>query len=146
MRSRDRENGANKVDEGTIELPEDVYGFGMLAIVVKNLKPGEALSAHAIAFTPKPRVLKLAVTPDGEESVTIEGLGRKTQRYQAKAELGGAVGAVASVTHKQLPPLHIWMAGEPTPTFVRFDGPVYADGPIWRVELAAPRWADDTRR
>jgi hypothetical protein len=38
------------------------------------------------------------------------------------------------------------MAGEPVPTFVRFDGPFYPDGPIWRVELAAPHWPDAARR
>jgi hypothetical protein len=38
------------------------------------------------------------------------------------------------------------MAGEPMPTFVRFDGPLYPDGPIWRVELAAPHWSTDRRK
>ena len=146
VQTHDRQKGARKVDEGTIELPEDVYGFGMLALLLKNLEPGEAITAHALAFTPKPRVLKLAVTPDGEENVTIHGLGRKTQRYRAKAELGGALGAVASVANKQPPPLRIWMAGEPIATFVRFDGPFYPDGPIWRVQLAAPHWTDDVAK
>ena len=76
---------------------------------------------------------------------TIQGLTRTTSRYLAKAELGGALGVVASVAGKQPPALHYWMAGDPIPTFVRFDGPFYADGPIWRVELAAPHWTDDTR-
>jgi hypothetical protein len=32
------------------------------------------------------------------------------------------------------------MAGDPMPTFLRVDGPLYPEGPIWRVELAAPDW------
>jgi hypothetical protein len=64
----------------------------------------------------------------------------------AKAELGGALGVGASVVGKQPPPLRYWMAGDPVPTFLRFDGPLYPEGPIWRVELAAPQWRDDARR
>jgi hypothetical protein len=142
----DRDKGDTKVDEGELELPEDAYGFGLLAMLVRNLEPGETMAAHAIAFTPKPRLLKLEVAPDGEETVTLEGLERKTRRYVAKAELGGPLGVAASVAGKQPPPMHVWLAGDPVPTFVRFDGPFYPDGPIWRVELAAPRWRDDSRR
>ena len=98
------------------------------------------MMAHAVAFTPKPRVLKLEVSPDGEETVKAQGLPRKTSRYVAKAELGGALGAAASVTGKQPPALRYWMAGDPVPTFLRFDGPLYPEGPIWRVELVAPQW------
>ena len=146
VRARDRGRADAKVDEGTLELPDDVYPFGVLALLLKNLEPGETMTAHAVAFTPKPRLLKLAVTPDGDETVTIQGLPRKASRYVAKAELGGALGAAATVVGKQPPPLRYWMAGEPVPTFLRFDGPLYPEGPIWRVELAAPQWRNDARQ
>jgi hypothetical protein len=146
IETKERGKGDSKVDEGRIDLPEDTYALGMLAVLLKSIRPGESMMAHAVAFTPKPRVLKLEVSPDGEEAVTIHGLARKTSRYVAKAELGGALGTVASVAGKQPPPLHYWMAGDPVPTFARFDGPLYPEGPIWRVELAAPDWADDARK
>jgi hypothetical protein len=146
VRTTDKDDGDTKVDEGEIELPEDTYAFGMLALLLKNLEPGAGMTAHAIAFTPKPRVLTLEVTPDGDETVKVEGLSRKTRRYVAKARLGGALGAAATVTSKQPPDVRYWLAGEPIPTFVRVDTPFYADGPIWRVELAAPRWPANTRR
>jgi hypothetical protein len=145
VETKERGRAERKVDEGTIELPEDTYAFGMLAVLLKNLAPGESMMAHAVAFTPKPRVLKLDVSPDGEERVKVQGLLRKTSRYVAQAELGGALGTVASIAGKQPPALHYWMAGNPVPTFVRFDGPLYPEGPIWRVELAAPRWSEDDR-
>jgi hypothetical protein len=142
----DRGKGESKVDEGTIKLPEDTYALGMLALLLKNLGRGDSIMAHAVAFTPKPRVLKLDVSPDGEETVKIHGLSRKTSRYIAKAELGGTLGTVASIAGKQPPPLRYWTAGDPVPTFVRFDGPLYAEGPIWRVELSAPEWSEDARK
>ena len=132
--------------DGQLELPDDIYAFGMLAILLRNLEPGAAMAAHVLAFTPKPRILDLDVTPDGEDAVKIQGLPRKTSRYLAKARLGGVLGAAASVTGKQPPALHYWIAGDPLPTFIRFDGPFYSDAPIWRVELAAPHWPDDARR
>lgn len=142
VETKDRGKSDSKVDEGTIEVPDDAYPFGLLGLLLKNLKRGESIRAHAVAFTPKPRVLKLDVSPDGDESVSIHGLPRKTLRYVAKAELGGPLGAVASIAGKQPPALHCWMAGDPVPTFVRLDGPLYPDGPIWRAELAAPTWPD----
>jgi hypothetical protein len=144
--THDRDKDTPKVDEGELELPEDAYGFGMLAILLRNLEPGAGFTAHVVAFTPKPRILELAVTPDGEDTVTVQGLPRKTSRFLARAKLGGVLGAAASVAGKQPPALHFWIAGDPLPTFVRFDGPFYSDAPIWRVELAAPHWADDARR
>lgn len=146
VQTSDRSKGDRKVDEGTIALPDDVYGFGMLAVLLKNLNAGERVNAHVLAFTPKPRVLTLEVSPAGEDTVQIEGSARKAARYVAKSELKGALGTVASVVGKQPPALNFWLAGEPMPTFIRFDGPFYPDGPIWRVELAAPQWADDARR
>ena len=146
VRTTDKDDGDVKVDEGHIELPDDVYAFGMLAMLLKNLDAGGGMTAHAIAFTPKPRILKLEVTPDGEETVKVEGLSRKTRRYVAKARLTGPLGVGATVVGKQPPDLRYWLAGEPVPTFVRVDTPFYPDGPIWRVELAAPNWPDDARK
>ena len=146
VRTTEKDNGASKVDEGEIELPDDVYAFGMLAMLLRNLEPGETMSAHAIAFTPKPRILKLEAAPDGEETVKIEGVARKAKRYVSKAKLGGAVGVAASVTGKQPPDIRYWLAGDPVPTFVRVDCPFYPAGPIWRVELAAPRWPGAARK
>ena len=141
---RTTEKGESKVDEGEIDLPDDVYALSMLAVPLKNLEPGDTISAHAIAFTPKPRILTLEVTPDGEETVKVEGLSRKTRRYVAKAKVKGVLGAAATVVGKQPPDLRYWLAGEPVPTFVRVDCPFYPDGPIWRVEIAAPHWRDET--
>jgi hypothetical protein len=146
VETKERGKGESKVDQGTIELPEDTYALGMLAMLLKNLAPGESMMAHAVAFTPKPRVLNLEVSPGGEETVKIHGLPRKTSRYVAKAELGGALGTVASIAGKQPPALRYWMAGDPVPTFLRFDGPLYPEGPIWRVELVAPEWSEDAHK
>ena len=49
---------------------------------------------------------------------------------------------LASVTGKQPPEVHMWIAPEPAPVLVRFEGALFVDGPAWRIELGAPRWKD----
>jgi hypothetical protein len=140
VRTKERDRGDVDLDEGEIELPEDVYPFGPLAMLLENVKPGEGISGHAIAFTPKPRVLKLEIAPGVEDGVAVGGAKRKIWRYVVNAKLEGLVGVGASIMGKQPPALHYWMAGDPMPTFLRVDGPLYPEGPIWRVELVAPDW------
>jgi hypothetical protein len=141
VRTKDRSDGDVDQDEGKIEIPVDAYPFGPLALLLADVKPGEAISAHAIAFTPKPRVLKLTIAPGVEDVATVEGTKRKIRRYVVHAELEGLIGVGASVLGKQPPDMHYWMAGDPMPTFLRTDGPLYPEGPIWHVELAAPTWS-----
>ena len=140
IRTKDRDDGSVDLDEGEIELPADVYAFGPLAMLLESVRPGEGISGHAIAFTPKPRVLKLQITPGVEDRVAVEGTKRKIWRYVVNAKLEGLLGVGASILGKQPPDMHYWMAGDPMPPFLRVDCPLYPEGPIWRVELAAPAW------
>jgi hypothetical protein len=43
---------------------------------------------------------------------------------------------------KDPPDLRYWITNGPAPAFVKQEGPMYLKGPIWRVELTAPRWPD----
>jgi hypothetical protein len=144
VRTKDRDGGDVDVDEGRIEIPEDAYPFGPLALLLADVKPGETISAHAIAFTPKPRVLKLTIAPGIEDGVAVEGTKRKIRRYVVNAKVEGLLGVGASILGKQPPDMHYWLSGDPMPTFLRTDGPLYAEGPIWHVELAAPDWSRGT--
>ena len=35
---------------------------------------------------------------------------------------------------------HVWILGGETPAFVKSEGPLYPEGPSWRIELASPVW------
>ena len=43
------------------------------------------------------------------------------------------------------PDSHAWIIHETVPAFVRFEGPLSADGPVWRIETTAPRWPENGR-
>lgn len=135
-----KKDGDSDVDEGKIELPEDAYTFGPLAMLLESLEPGEGTSGHVVAFTPKPRVLEFEIVAAGQDAVPVAGAKRKTWRYVVKAKLKGIAGLGASIMGKQPPDLQYWMSDDPVRTFLRVDGPLYPEGPIWHVELGAPDW------
>jgi hypothetical protein len=53
-------------------------------------------------------------------------------------KIGGVGGLAARLTGKQAPDIQAWVLGDDAPAFVRSDGPLSPDGPIWRMELAVP--------
>jgi hypothetical protein len=97
-----------------------------------------------VVVTPKPRLVKLAISPRGEEPFSLVGSPRKAIRYEIKIELGGLAGAVAPLIGKQPPNIQIWIIGGIAPAFVREEGPLYQDGPIWTIELTSPAWPDSS--
>ena len=56
--------------QGKIEIPEDAYN-GMLCLIVKNLVPRTSDTVSIVAFTPKPRVVKLQLAPVAEDRVLV---------------------------------------------------------------------------
>ena len=45
---------------------------------------------------------------------------------------------MAPLLGKQPPDTHVWVLTGNAPAFVKFEGPIYDGGPIWRIELATP--------
>lgn len=124
--------GPEKTLSGQLDLPPDVYN-GMTATLLKNLRHGASETIHLVAFTPSPRLVKLHLTPAGDEAVRVGDAVLQATRYQVRTDLEGIVGFFASLLGKELPVLHYWIAGGEVPAFVRFEGPFFMDGPIWRV-------------
>jgi hypothetical protein len=138
---KQREKGKKDTEEfsGTVELPADVYN-GMTATILNNLAKGEIATGHLVAFTPKPRLVKTTYQPVGEDPIIIGESRRSATRYLVDLEVGGVAGVFAKVAGKEPPDLKFWILGGPPPAFVKFEGPFFVAGPIWRVELFAPRW------
>lgn len=93
-----------------------------------------------LVATPKPRLVKLEISPIGEDSFLIGGSPAKAMRYAIKIDIGGISGAIAPIIGKQPPDIHVWMIGGKAPGFLKSEGPLYEGGPIWRIELASPIW------
>src|SRR5207245_9579014 len=104
--------------------------------LLKNVQPNAPRTTVSIvAATPKPRIVKLAITPQGEEPFRIGESKRRAMHYVVKVELGGGAKLIAPLLGKQPPDIHVWILGGEAPAFVKSEGPLYLGGPIlsWSV-------------
>jgi hypothetical protein len=141
VKTKAHKDGQEKLLEGTLQLPPDVYN-GMVLTVSKNLPKGASETVHIVAFTPAPRLIKLEVIPAGEHKVLIGELAKPAVHYLFKPRLGTWLKLFATLLGDVPPDYHAWIVMGEVPAFVRFEGPLYATGPVWRVEVTSPRWPD----
>jgi hypothetical protein len=121
-------------------MPPDVAN-GIVLTLLKNIRPdAPRTTVSMVAATPKPRLVKLVISPQGEEPFSTGGFRRKAMHYVVKVEIGGLSGLVAPLLGKQPPDIHVWILGGRAPAFVKSEGPLYFGGPIWRIELTSPVW------
>ena len=140
-RSTDK-GGKAQVKSETMRLPTDLAN-GMVSIIAKNIRPETAeTKVSMVVLTPKPRVVTLAISPQGEDSYSLLGLPRKGLHYTIKIELGGLAGMVAPLIGKEPPVIQVWVLGGDAPTFLRSEAQSFQDGPIWITELASPDWPE----
>jgi hypothetical protein len=138
------EGGPPEVETEHFDLPLDVSN-GLIPTLLKNVRPDASPKTLSyLAFTPKPRLVKLAVTTAGEEHFSIGGSGRTATHFVLKVEIGGFSGLVAPLIGKQPPDLHVWILGGEVPAFVKAELSLYFGGPVWRIELASPSWQRNT--
>jgi len=134
-------DGREKVLDGALDLPPDVYN-GMVLVVAKNLSKGAGATIHMVAFTPAPRLIRLELIPAGEHKVLVGDLAKSAAHYVLKPRLGSWLKLFATLLGRVPPDYHAWIVTDDVPAFVRFEGPLYSTGPIWRIEVTSPRWTD----
>src|SRR5258708_31303121 len=84
-------------------MPSDVAN-GMVLTLLKNIQPDAAQTkVSMVAATPKPRLVKLVITPRGEEPFSVGGARRKATHYVVHVEIGGGAGLVPPIVGKQPP-------------------------------------------
>jgi hypothetical protein len=133
-------DGKQKVITENMKLPPDLAN-GLLFILLKNIPSNSAQTkASMIVTTPKPRLVRLAISADGEDAFQVGAEKRQAAHYVVKIELGGITGLVAPVIGKQPPDIHAWILQGDAPAFVKSRGPLFANGPIWQIELESPVW------
>jgi hypothetical protein len=114
---------------GGFTLPNDVYN-GLLSTLMKNLPDGGSATVQIIAFTPKPRLVTMLLTPTAQDSVQVNQAALTATRFLVKPQLG----LIASLLITNVPDLKCWILGGEAPAFIRFEGPLYLMGPIWRID------------
>jgi hypothetical protein len=120
--------GDEKEESEQFELPSD-------------LANGKT-TVSMVAATPKPRLVRLVISPEGEGKFSAGGTTLEAAHYRIKVEIGGVLGLLAPLVGKQPQDTHAWVLEGSAPAFVRLEGPLFAGGPSWRIELASPVWQE----
>ena len=129
MRYRADDDSPSETLTGGFALPADVYN-GLLSTLMKNLPAGGSTTVQIVAFTPKPRLVKMLLTPAAEDSVQVNDAAMTATRFLVRPQLG----LIASLLISDVPDLKCWILGGEAPAFIRFEGPLYFMGPIWRID------------
>lgn len=139
-------DGKEDVETTHVDLPADLAN-GMVPIVIENIAPATPeTTVSMLVLTPKPRVVKLIISPHGEDSFTVAGSQHKAIHYEIKIQIGGLAGLVAPMVGKAPPNIQIWIVGGQAPVFLREQGPIFAEGPIMTIQLASPVWPDSSKQ
>jgi hypothetical protein len=141
VNTKAHKDGREQELNGTLALPPDVYN-GMVITVAKNLPKGASETVHIVAFTPTPRLIQLEFAPAGEQKVLIGEVEKTATHYVLKPRLGSWLKLFATLLGRVPPDSHAWIISNELPAFVRFEGQLVTMGPVWRIEMANPRWPD----
>ena len=82
------------------------------------------------------------ISPEGEAKFSAGGATLKATQYRIKVEIGGVLGLLAPLVGKQPQDSLAWVLKGNAPAFVGLEGPLFMDGPSWRIELASPTWQE----
>jgi hypothetical protein len=109
------DKGEEKVEDEHVDIPADLAN-GMILTLLKNVQPNALpKSISLVAATPKPRLVKLAISAAGQEKFATGGAVRTATHYVVKVEIGGLSGLVAPLVGKQPPDSHVWILGGQVP-------------------------------
>ena len=138
-------DGKEEAKTDHLTLPPDLAN-GIVSNILENIPPHTPeTTVSMVVATPKPRIVKLVMSPRGEDPFSVFGSSHQAIHYEIKIDLGGIPGVVAPLVGKQPPNIQVWVVGGQAPTFVREQGPIYPDGPMMTIELASPVWQDSPK-
>jgi hypothetical protein len=126
---RGDEDSVEETLTGRVDVPADVYN-GLLSMLMKNLPVGDSRVVQIVTFTPKPRFVKMLLTPTAEDPTTVNDAAVIATRFLIRPQLG----LFASLLVIDIPDVKCWILGGEAPAFLRFEGPLYFMGPIWRID------------
>ena len=129
VRYRADEESPEEVFTGPFTLPADAYN-GMLSLLLKNLPRRSDTIVQVVAFTPKPRLVKMQLVPVADDPVLVSDSPLQVIRWAIRPQLG----LFASLLVSDIPDIHCWILPGEAPAFLKAEGPLYFQGPIWRIE------------
>src|SRR3989442_5580863 len=96
-------------------------------MLMKNMPAGSSTTVQIIAFTPRPRLVKMLLTPSGSDTVMMGEAAVPAVRFLIQPQLG----LFASLLVTDLPDVKIWIHGGEAPAFLKVERPLFFPRPSW---------------
>ena len=77
---------------------------------------------------------------EGEDRVRVGPEAKPVARYLVKFDIPGVKGAIATLIGKDPPEIRYWVVTGSIPAFARFEGAMFMQGPVWRLEQMPIEW------
>jgi hypothetical protein len=139
VKTWDEKGKPDKTLDERLELPNDTYN-GMIFTVTKNFHGDASERVHYVVFTPEPKLIEVEIVPAGKHKVKVGKFEQEAIHYLLKPKLGKLLTFFAKLTGKMPPDQHVWVYDDEVPAFVRYQGPLVHEGPVWSIELTSPEW------
>jgi hypothetical protein len=118
-------------------VPADVLN-GLLPIVLKSFpNPGDRSTISLVIAEQHERLVKLQVTPNGSNMVTLAGAKRSAARYEIRAHLGGPAATLATIAGRQPPMSIAWVIPDGPAAPIVSEVSLY-EGPVCTIEVSEP--------
>jgi hypothetical protein len=134
------EKGKDKMETARLALPPDLSN-GIVSIMLKNLPPGTQFTTLSmVVATPKPLLIKLAISAAGADSFLVGQTSYKSMRYVVKVEIGGVRGVLPHLLGKQTLDTLVWLLEGNCPTYLKSEGQPLRGGRFGGRSCLSPDW------
>lgn len=140
------ENGKRDEWNGKVDVkPGETFAGAGFMFALKNvaerLRGGETVELTAVAFTPKPRAVKVKVFNQGRETVHVAGRDLPADHFVIRPEVPWFAKAFVKA-----PDNHLWFHRVPPTAFLLAEGPLMEPGDaVIRTEVEAPAATSEHR-
>ena len=143
---RYEDKGRGEFVDRQMRLPSDLAN-GLTSTLLKDLSPEtSSTTLPMLVAAPKPRLVKLAVSRAGSETISNGRASFRAARFNIHVDVGGLAGAVAPIVGKQPKDASVWIVEGEAPGFAKSESQFYEGGPLWTIELSAPEYPGAAER
>ena len=131
-------DGKEKVAFEHMALTPDLAN-GMFLVLLTNIRPDAAKTdlPFLVAYNGV-RIVHLEIKPAGTVPFRVGGKARPAREFTIHYQLGGLTGMIAPMIGKQPSDCKVLLLEGAAPAFIREEGQLFQDGPVWRIEQVGP--------
>ena len=131
-------DGKEKVATEHMALTPDLAN-GMFLVLLTNIRPDAAKTdlPFLVAYNGI-RIVHLEIKPAGTVPFRVGGKARPAREFTIHYQLGGLTGMIAPIIGKQPSDCKVLLLEGAAPAFIREEGQLFQDGPVWRIEQVGP--------